>query len=287
MKKIAIASGKGGTGKTMLATNLFAYLSENTKVLLTDLDVEEPNSGIFFQGSESYKTDAFRFIPEWHSVLCVLCGKCSENCNFHAVLKLGQNIVVFNELCHSCYACSELCPTGSLPMVKHKIGEIRKLVNVNEYFVEGKLRIGEEQAVPLIHLTQKYAIDHSPNAELEIIDCPPGNSCPVVAAVHDADYVILITEPTPFGLNDLKIAVELMIKLKKKIGVVINRDGIGDLNVYEYCIKNQITVLGKILYDRRIAESYARGELVFMKIGHVNQAIMDIAAHLMEELNNE
>ncbi len=287
MKKIAVASGKGGTGKTLLASNLAMYLSKKHQVLLTDLDVEEPNSGFFVFGTESQKVDAYKYIPEWNSEQCILCGQCTENCNFHAVIQLGENIVVFNELCHSCYACSELCPTGSLPMVRHKIGEIRKLVNVHQEFVEGKLRIGEEQAVPLIHQTQKFAIEHAMNAEIEIIDCPPGNSCPVTAAVRDADFVILVTEPTPFGLNDLKIAVELMNILQKRIGVVINRDGIGDARVHDYCLKSGIPVLGKIQYDRRIAESYAMGELVFMKIGHVNQAIIDIYDHLMEELADE
>jgi len=285
MIRIAIASGKGGTGKTMLAVSLSVFMSKQYKVVLTDLDVEEPNSSFFFHGSKGGTTDVFKMIPKWNKDTCVFCGKCSENCNFHAVIRLGHEIVVFEQLCHSCYACSELCSSGSLPMSGHKIGVIQELKDVNLSLVEGCLIIGEEQAVPLIRQTRKYVADHCENAEFEFIDCPPGNTCPVVAAVEEADYVILITEPTPFGLNDLKIAVETMRKLKKNIGVVINRDGIGDQKVEEYCVDNQIVVLGRILYDRRIAESYARGELVFIKIDHLNQSIKDIADKLLKELN--
>lgn len=285
MIRIAIASGKGGTGKTMLAVCLSVYMTKQHKVVLADLDVEEPNSSFFIHGSKGGTTDVFKMIPQWDRDTCVFCGKCSENCNFHAVIRLGPEIVVFEQLCHSCYACSELCPTESLPMSGHKIGVIQELKDVNLRLVEGCLSIGEEQAVPLIRQTRKYVVDCCEDADIEFIDCPPGNTCPVVAAVEDADYVILITEPTPFGLNDLKIAVETMRKLKKNIGVVINRDGIGNLNVEKYCADNEIVVLGKIRYDRRIAESYARGEVVFSKIGHLNQSISDITDKLLKELN--
>ncbi len=286
MIKIAVASGKGGTGKTMLAGNLAVFLSKQFKVLLTDLDVEEPNSSFFVKGNESLVTEAFKSIPQWKQETCVLCGKCAENCNFHAVIRLGPNISVFNQLCHSCFACSELCPTDSLPMGKHKIGEIRHVENINSILIEGKLQIGEEQAVPLIRQTRQYAVNYFSNAEIQIYDCPPGNSCPVVAAVEEADYVLLVTEPTPFGLNDLKIAVETMENLGKRIGVVINRDGTGNNEVEKFCTNKQIEVVGKILYDRRIAESYARGELVFNKIGHLNQSVQNIAENLIKKFSH-
>lgn len=285
MKKIAIASGKGGTGKTFLAVNLSSYLSKEKSVLLVDLDVEEPNSALFIKANMSSTSEANKMIPEWEKAQCILCGICAENCNFHSVIRLGPNIVVFEQLCHSCYACSELCPTNALPMKKKRIGEIRLMKDVGLTFVDGTLDVGEEQAVPLIRRTQQFALENSNDAAIEIIDCPPGNSCSLVAAVKDSDFVILITEPTPFGLNDLKIAVETMQNLNKSFGVVINRDGIGDAAVETYCFESEITILGKIRFDRRIAEIYARGELVFDKIGHVNQSVMEIVAQLEKELH--
>lgn len=286
MVKIAIASGKGGTGKTLLSTNLSVFLSKQMKVVLTDLDVEEPNCSVFVGGTLSSVSSAYKMIPHWQASTCIMCGKCSENCNFHAVIRLGPEIMVFKELCHSCFACSELCPTASLPMEKHQIGEISHIEDVNISFIEGKLNIGEEQAVPLIKQTQNFSQKFHYASGIEIIDCPPGSSCPVIAAIKNADFVILITEPTPFGLHDLKVAVETAKMLNKKIGIVINRDGIGNDDVENYCREFHIGILGKIKYDRRIASLYAQGEIVYTKIGHFNQALIDIMNVVMKELKH-
>jgi MinD superfamily P-loop ATPase len=283
MIEIAVASGKGGTGKTMFSVCLSLYLSKQYKVLLSDLDVEEPNCSVFINGNELISIDAVKKIPEWESETCVFCGSCSENCNFHAVINLGQHVSIFPQLCHSCYACSQLCPTCSLPMNNHVIGKIRLIDNIDYTLLEGSLDVGEEQAVPLIRQTWKYAKGLSQDFDIRIVDCPPGNSCPLVAAVENAHYVVLITEPTPFGLNDLKIAVQTMNKMKKRIGVVINRHGLGNSDVEKYCNDNNIHILGTIKYDKRIAETYALGELVYNKIGHLHQSIIDITQEIFKE----
>ncbi|SDB93010.1 ATP-binding protein [Williamwhitmania taraxaci] len=274
--KIAIASGKGGTGKTLLSTNLAAFMSKQQPTLLVDIDVEEPNDFIFIDGEIQSESDQYKMIPAWDESKCTLCGICSNACKFHAVVQLGTFIAVFKELCHSCYACSELCPSQALPMQQYKIGVIKTISADNLTFIESRLEVGEEQAVPLIHQTQALVDEKHSDIQIQIFDCPPGTSCPVIAATNIADFVILVTEPTPFGLNDLTLAVETMRKLRKDIGVVINRYGIGYADVEEYCNKEQIPILAKIPFDRTIAEYYSNGELVYDKVESVATALQSI-----------
>jgi MinD superfamily P-loop ATPase len=274
--RIAIASGKGGTGKTMLSTNLATYLAEKTDIVLADLDVEEPNSKLFIEAKLLRKEDKFKMIPGWIEDKCTLCGICQDVCNFHSVIQLVTMIMVFPELCHSCYACSELCPKSALPMIPRKMGELKHYKNDKLDFIEGRLEIGQEQAVPLISQTKKYIDKHFSNEVIRIYDSPPGTSCPVIEVTKDVDFVILITEPTPFGLHDLKLTVDTMIELKKKFGVVINRYGIGNDDVLEYCNKENIPVLAKIPNDRYIAELYSRGELIYNNIPEVKQQLENI-----------
>ena len=280
--KIAIASGKGGTGKTTLSTNLAACLAETHKVVLCDLDVEEPNSGLFIKGDLIHKEDKFKMIPKWVKDKCTLCGICQKVCNFHAVIQLGPQILVFPELCHSCYACSELCPVDALPMIQKKMGELKHFQVGKLAFVESRLDIGEEQAVPLISQTQKYIGEHFTNDTIKIFDSPPGTSCPVIEATKNADFVILITEPTPFGLHDMKLAVETMKELKMDFGVVINRFGIGTNEVFDYCKKENIPILAKIPNDRNIAELYSRGELLYKKIPAVRNELRNIIDFILK-----
>jgi len=279
--KIAIASGKGGTGKTTLATNLASYLAQNHKVVLTDLDVEEPNSGLFINGNLKQHDDKFKMIPEWDKAKCTLCGRCRTVCNFNAIIKLSDRIMVFPELCHSCYACSELCPAEALPMIPQKMGEMKVWETGSFDFIESKLDIGQEQAVPLIAQTLDYVEANYPKESIFLFDSPPGTSCPVIEATKGADLVILITEPTPFGFHDLKLAVDTMIELKKKYAVVINRFGIGNDDVEKYCALEGIDILAKLPNDRKIAELYSRGELVYEKFEGFKSELTKIAEYII------
>lgn len=274
--KIAIASGKGGTGKTTLSTNLSVLLSETESVVLTDLDVEEPNSGLFIKGDLKSEEIKYKMIPEWKEDTCTLCGECQKNCNFHAVIQLGPQIMVFPELCHSCFACSELCPTNSLPMQAQRMGTIKEFQYQKMAFIESRLDIGQEQAVPLIGQTNEY-VDQTFNENyIKIFDAPPGTSCPVIEATKEVDYVILVTEPTPFGLHDLKLAVETMKKLKKDFGVVINRYGLGNDDVVDYCEKEDVQILAKIPNSRKVAEIYSKGDLIYDKIPEIHEQFLQL-----------
>ncbi len=275
-KKIAIASGKGGTGKTTLSTNLAAYLSTKRKVALVDLDVEEPNSGLFISGKLIFEEEKYSMVPHWDMNACTLCGECPANCAYNAVVQMGEVILVYPNLCHSCFACSELCPVNALPMVKNPMGQLKHFMQGNLHFVESKLNIGQEMAVPLISQTIKYVEEIFGDDSIKIFDSPPGTSCPVIEVAKNADYVILITEPTPFGLNDLKLAVETMRELKQDFGVVINRYGLGNDEVISYCENEKIDIIAKIPNKREIAELYSRGELLFEKIPEVKQELEKI-----------
>jgi MinD superfamily P-loop ATPase len=271
--KIAIASGKGGTGKTTLSVNLAAYIAEQEDVVLVDLDVEEPNSGLFFEGKLVHEEDNLKMIPQWDESLCTLCGLCPKVCNFHAIMQLGPTILVFPELCHSCYACAELCPVNALPMTPKVIGKLRDYQVDKLHFVESRLNIGEEQAVTSIAKTKKYVAGKYAEVRIALFDSPPGTSCPVIEATKDADFVILITEPTPFGLHDLTLAVETMRKLEKPFGVVVNRDGIGNDEVLRYCKAENIPVLARIPNSRKIAELYSAGKLIYPEFPEIRESL--------------
>ncbi len=278
--KIAIASGKGGTGKTTLSTNLSAFLAEKKRVVLTDLDVEEPNSGLFLKGELKESRFCYRMVPQWDKDSCSLCGNCQKVCSFNSIIKLKDNIMIFPEMCHSCHACSELCPENALLMVEEKIGECRTVKAELFDFVESRLDIGQEQAVPLISQTLSIVDKEYDQNIFKLYDCPPGTSCPVVESVKDADFIILVTEPTPFGFHDLKLAVDTVRFLNKRFAVVINRYGIGNSDVSDYCEKENIPVLAKLPNDRKIAELYSRGELVFNKVESFKEQLGYVADYL-------
>ncbi|MBW2733366.1 MAG: ATP-binding protein [Deltaproteobacteria bacterium] len=282
--KVAIASGKGGTGKTTLATNLASYLSRTAPVALVDMDVEEPNSALFLSGNAHHQETKSKQIPQWHAKNCTLCGNCQEVCNFNAVLVMAKRVMVFPELCHSCYVCSELCPTQSLPMTQKPMGELTHLKADNLDFVESRLLIGEEQAAPLIKQTHDYVDANFLPEMIKILDSPPGTACPMIEATKDADLVVLVTEPTPFGLHDLKLAVETVRHLGKTFGVVINRDGIGDDAVARYCEDENIKLIARIPNSRRIAEIYARGGLLIDEVPAVKDAVALVATTIQDHL---
>ena len=274
--KITFASGKGGTGKTTISTNLTSYLASMGKsVVLADLDVEEPNSALFIKSTLKKIEISNKMIPKWEEVDCTLCGKCAEVCNFNAIVAMPEEILVFPELCHSCYACSELCPTDSLPMTPSRIGEIKEFKADGFSLIEGRLDLGQEMAVPLIAQTIEYA-DKNFRESIKILDAPPGTSCPVIEASRGSDFVILITESTPFGLNDLTLAVETMRVLKQKFGVIINRYGIGNNGVEEYCKDENIPIITRVQNDKELAKLYSKGELIYPHIEHFKNSLDDI-----------
>ena len=264
--KITVASGKGGTGKTTVSVNLATYLATFREVVLVDMDVEEPNSGLFIKAPLVHREDQFRMIPGWDEKQCILCGECQEVCNFNAVIRLDTVITVFPQLCRGCYACAELCPASALEMKPVKMGALKHFKDHALNFVESRLLVGEEQATPLISRTNRYVDLNFPEEAVKIYDAPPGTSCPVIEAARHADFVILVTEPTPFGLHDLKLAVMTMKQLHKEFGVVINRSGIGDDRVLQHCMNEGLPVLALLPNDRRIAELYSRGKLIHPEI---------------------
>lgn len=278
--KITIASGKGGTGKTTISTNLSSYLSSlGKKVVLADLDVEEPNSALFLNSTLEDIQVSNKMIPSWNSEDCTLCGKCAEVCNFNAILHLPKEIRVYPALCHSCYACSELCPTNSLPMVESRIGQISKFSCDGFDLIEGRLDLGQEMAVPLIAQTIDY-VDKNYENYIKLLDAPPGTSCPVIEASRYSDFVILVTESTPFGLNDLILAVETMKVLDQKYAVIINRYGIGDNGVEEYCKKENIPLVAKVQNDKEVAKLYSQGKLIYNEIEHFKDSLDEIIAFI-------
>jgi len=249
---ISIASGKGGTGKTSVAVNL-ALSIENVQLL--DCDVEEPNAHILLHPEIRETTPVYKSIPLIQEDCCDYCGKCAEFCKYHALFVASKNIMVFSELCHSCGGCIIVCPRNAITEEKKQIGTIKKGIGRDIDIVYGELNVGEPMAVPLIREVRKQ----TQNDKTVLIDVPPGTACPLVASFYKSDYCILVTEPTPFGLHDLKIAVEVLRELRIPLGVVVNRAGIGDQQVYEYCKSEEIPLLLEIPFSRKIAELYSRG----------------------------
>ncbi|MCK4717534.1 MAG: ATP-binding protein [Thermoplasmata archaeon] len=251
--RIAIASGKGGTGKTTIATNLALSL-EHMQFL--DCDVEEPNSNIFL-GLELKKIkDVTIPIPNIDKEKCTLCGKCSAFCQYNALAVLPNDILFFPELCHGCGGCTLVCPENAITEVGRTIGVIEGGRSDSVEFYHGLLNVGEAMATPVI-AALKELIDDEKDV---ILDSPPGAACPVIETVEGSDYCLLVTEPTPFGLHDLKIAVSLLRDLSVPFGVIINRDGVGDSSVEEYCQEEGIPLLLKIPQDREIARLYSLGK---------------------------
>lgn len=252
--KIAVLSGKGGTGKTTLSSSL-AFIS---KMLLIDTDIEEPNSHIFLKGNiEDIKSVYTRF-PEVNMEKCNLCGECGNFCKFNAIIPAKKRVIVFGEACHDCGGCEIVCKNGAISWEKREIGKIytgkTHFNSVNKY---GKLNIGEMSGVKIIKEIYKNTEEKN-----FLIDCPPGTACTTVSAVEVADFAIIVVEPSPFGLSDMKLVVQLLRDMKIPFGVVINKFDENENIVKKYCEDEGIEIIGTIPFDRKIAETYSKGEII-------------------------
>ena len=251
---ICIASGKGGTGKTTVAVNLALALGDRAELL--DCDVEEPNAHILLQPQMERNKVVNTPIPLVDLDKCTFCGECARNCRFSAIVVVAKKVLLFPELCHSCGGCLAICPSGAISEQDRELGQLNwGLASGEIRLLNGKLRVGETMVPPLIKQVRKEADPE----KITIIDAPPGTSCPVIAAMRGVDYVVLVTEPTPFGLHDLKLAIAAVKLLQIPCGLVINRADIGTDEVYTYAQQEGLPVLLSIPFERRIAELYSRG----------------------------
>jgi MinD superfamily P-loop ATPase len=257
---IAVASGKGGTGKTTVATSLALSLAQlGRKISFLDCDVEAPNAHLFLQPEFWQTKDVERLIPRVDIEKCSGCGRCAEVCQYHAIVVLGGKTLVFPELCHGCGSCTLECPEGAITEIPKKLGILEAgSTPQGIQFSRGLLDVGEPMAVPVIHQLKKWQPPQTDG--IAIWDSPPGTSCPVVESIRDADFLLLVTEPTPFGLHDLKLAAQLGAELELPLGVVINRDGVGDTQVEEFCQKAEIPILMRIPLEREIGAGIAQGK---------------------------
>lgn len=254
--RIAVASGKGGTGKTTVALNLARTFGSSVQLL--DCDVEEPNCHLFLK-TGLYRQETVNIpIPEVDEKLCDACGECSRFCRYNAIASFKPRPLVFPELCHGCGGCTRVCPRQAIRETDWRIGVVETMKAGHITLIQGRLDVGKPLAPPLIRAVKARLQNGTP----AILDAPPGTACPVVTTVKDADCVVLVTEPTPFGLHDLELAVEMIRELGIAVGVVVNRAGIGDDRVHAFCAEQGIPVLLEIPDDRRIAEAYSRGELI-------------------------
>jgi len=255
---ISVASGKGGTGKTTVAVNLALFLSQEKSkdIQFLDCDVEEPNDHVFLKPEITGSRAVSILVPRVDEEKCTYCGKCAEVCAYHAIVVLGSHVLTFPQLCHGCGACSYLCPEEAISEESRETGAVEWGHSDGVSFVQGKLTVGEAMPGPVIRKVKEYAANDGGTI---IIDVPPGTSCPVVEAVKDSDFCLLVTEPTPFGLNDLVLAVETARELGIPCGVVLNRASVGDSKVQEYCEKENIPIMLSIPLDTEIARLYSRG----------------------------
>jgi MinD superfamily P-loop ATPase len=287
MIKIAVASGKGGTGKTFIATNIFNTLLKNhIDTVLVDCDAEAPNSIAFFDGKPAGSFEVSQLVPVIDSNACTYCGKCHDYCNYNAIFILPPSkiIKVIEDLCHGCGACSVACEFGAITEKSVSLGRVATYSLNNEpRLVEARMNVGVMSPVPVI----KAAIKQAGNGtEIVILDSPPGTSCPFIQTVAKSDYVILVTEPTPFGLSDLRQSIETLREINIPCGVIINRAGLGDDSVKDYLKKIKIPLLMEIPFDRKIAEIYSKGNIVSDIIPSIGIELYDIVNKINEEYGN-
>jgi MinD superfamily P-loop ATPase len=276
---ISVASGKGGTGKTTIATILVLSIPDS---IYLDADVEEPNGHLFLNPTILVEKVISRKIPEINYDRCNFCGVCTQTCEFHAISVLPKMVLVFDELCHSCGACAHFCPEKAIVEVDKPLGLLRtgEILPEKKSFYEGRLNIGEMMASPLIAKIKQIC---HPN-KINIVDAPPGTSCSMVESVRYTDYCILVTEPTPFGLHDLKLSVEVLQFLEIPFGVVINKSQKESDIIEEYCAGTRIPVLLKLPFDRRLAEAYSRGEPAVKVFPELKNQFVDLYEKILKDL---
>ena len=304
---ITVASGKGGTGKTTVAVSLVLSITADQQdltdqesanpahPLFLDCDVEEPNAALFLRPTIEERREVGQMIPEVDLEKCTYCGRCAEVCQYHAIAVVGEKVLVFPELCHGCGSCSLNCPTGAIHEVLHVIGTIERgwagLPPASGgpggvEFAQGTMNVGEPMAVPIIRQLKQWVIPPSPGDRPVILDASPGTACPVVESMRGADFVLMVTEPTPFGLHDLRLAVEVARdELGLPVGVVINRDGVGDQGVDDYCAAEGIPILMRIPLDRRIAEAYSDGGTLVEALPEYRERFRGLYERIGEMLN--
>ena len=257
---ISVASGKGGTGKTLVATNLASIVDDSIYV---DCDVEEPNGHLFLKPAIDKKEPVAIPVPIVDKTKCAHCGKCAEVCQFNAIISGKDKTIIFEKLCHGCGSCVYFCPQEALLKKPRIIGFTNTGSFGNNIFISGNLNIGEPMAPPIIKQCLKNIKKIDPeNQKIVIIDSPPGTSCPMIESVRQTDFVVLVTEPTPFGLHDLQLAIEVIEQIKKPCGVIINKSGFYNKSILKYCNQKNIPILAEIPHDMEIGKIYAKGELI-------------------------
>jgi len=275
--RISVASGKGGTGKTSVAVNLAISLEEAQVI---DCDVEEPNVHILLHPKIENSSPVEVLVPRILEDRCNYCGECARFCQYHALFVAGETALVFPELCHSCGGCSIVCPRDAIVEEPRQVGKVYIGSAGSIELVYGELKVGEPMAVPVIAAVKQRMWDKGD----VILDAPPGTACPLVETVHGSDFCLLVTEPTPFGLHDLRIAVEVVRQLGVPLGVVVNFSGVGDRVVYGFCEEQDTPIMMEIPFDRRIAELYSRGIPFVEEMSEWRQRFKDLATRIREEI---
>ncbi len=279
--KISIASGKGGTGKTTIATNLaFALSQQGLPTSYVDCDVEEPNGHLFLNPTRESRETVGITVPSVNQEQCTLCGLCGHICAYSAIVCVGQQVLTFPELCHSCGGCWLVCPQKAISESFRPMGVIEFGHAGSLQFTQGVLNIGEVMPTPVLRELKKKA----PLTEVSIFDAPPGTSCPVIETILDSDYVLLVAEPTPFSFHDLKLAIEMVREIKLPFGVVLNKADVEYSDLLDYCNRMQIPILAQIPHQRPIAEAYSRGELLCSIFPEYTKLFLDIYKSIETEV---
>ena len=275
-----MASGKGGTGKTTVAVGLALALADSRPVQLLDADVEAPNAHLFLDVRWREERPVVTWRPRIDPGACDLCGLCVEACEFGALARAGERILVFDELCHGCGLCRRVCPREAITEIEVPLGRVEVGEADGFAFARGVLDVGEATATPVVHALKREIRGD----RLAILDCPPGTGCPTIASLRGCDAAVLVTEPTPFGLHDLRAAVSVARAVGVPAGVVINRDGIGDDGVLRWCEEEGVPVLARIPFDREIAASCAEGRHPGRESGPFRETMETILAGLEQEV---